>query len=312
MDTEFKDFRPHWTCTSLKYLLFITFGLSLLSILTQSIFVEQLGIPPLNYWLSLKEQTASQFMIWQTISYVLIQKAPMGLDLNFLVQLAFNAYLLWVLGSALIDRMGEKDFFRLYFGLSFFVALSGLVAIYAFNLPGHLAGNTCTLFGLLVIWSMLYPDLEVLLFLTLPVKVRYLSAFWLVGALLIYTSSQQHLQAIAYLSASLCAYVYGVTSLNLNIPFQNFSFLDLFVRKIAQNWPLLKRRHQNNFDSDDSAKIIPLPLDENFISSNHEQDEQFIDDMLAKISKDGKASLTWQERSRLREISKRSPKKFDL
>ncbi|SCA58732.1 Uncharacterized protein AB751O23_AL_00320 [Chlamydiales bacterium SCGC AB-751-O23] len=307
MNSYSGNFQAFNTSKKLKILIAITAAISLLSVLFTPLFQKYLELPGPQYWLSLSGHGLLDFMLWQPLSYIFIQKAPLGIDLNFIIHLAFNTYLLWVLGSSISSEIGETAFFKFYLTLSILTGCLVSLCIVGFGLGGSLASNTSSLIGLLIIWSMLYPEMEVLLFLTFPVKVKYLASIWLGASLLINLSSGNLIHVLAYSFASLGAYGFGVLSLNLDSPFNSFHPVDRLVRKLsnlsAPSGQYTSPHHSNE------PKIVSL---EPQLEEEKELDDIFIDRMLAKISKEGKGALSWEERTRLRRISKKSPKNFDI
>ncbi|NCF70682.1 MAG: rhomboid family intramembrane serine protease [Chlamydiales bacterium] len=310
MSTYSNDLRSFDAPKNLKTLIIITAVTSLLSVLLTPLFQKYLQLPGPQYYLSLSASGLLDLMIWQPFTYIFVQKAPQGIDFNFIIHLVFNTYLLWVLGSSICNEIGEKTFFRFYFYLSALTGCLLSLAIIGLGLNGSLASNTSSLIGLLIIWSMLYPEMEVLLFMTFPVKVKYLAAVWLLASILINLSSGNLVPVFAYSFSSTIAYSFGVLSLNLDSPFESLHFLDRFMRK-GLSWPKTSSTSSpyEGPQQYENQKIVSI---EPQLEQETEADDIFIDRMLAKISKEGKASLSWEERTRLRRISKKSPKNFDL
>jgi membrane associated rhomboid family serine protease len=108
-------------------------------------------------------------MIWQLCTYMFLH-APQ----NYL-HLFFNAYIFFNLGLVLEQTWGAKKFLKYYFFcgigagvLIFFIGfLSGNV-----NVPT--IGASGAIYGLLLAFGILYPNVEILLFFVLPVKAKYL------------------------------------------------------------------------------------------------------------------------------------------
>ncbi len=100
---------------------------------------------------------------------------------------------------------------------------------------------------------------------------------------------------IYYLLAPLAAYIYCVTVLGLQSPFPALHSIDSALERIKE------KASATFFRADSSSeKIYDIrtgnPVD---------RDERFMDEMLDKISKYGERSLTWRERRRMEEISKK-------
>jgi hypothetical protein len=104
-----------------------------------------------------------------------------------------------------------------------------------------------------------------------------------------------------YAAAILFGYLYAVMAWELNGP---FSWMRLIDRPFGALSLLLKKTGKWRLKKGKEGKIIDFQTGEPL-----QNDEQFVDAMLEKISKQGEASLSWKERQRLQEISKRKQKR---
>lgn len=205
-------------------------------------------------------------------------------------------YILWVLGAMVQERTGNGLFLALYLGTG---ALVGAVTVGVASLLGqsvYLAGCTAPLLALLVCWGMYYPDSQLRLFFLIPLQTRWVLA-GVAGTICLLSLSQlDFVSFVFYLSSMVVGYIFGGLILGLAGPFPHFQKVD----------HLLERGHDWLFGAcrkGSSAKIMP------FTTTSEEEDEAFVDAMLAKISERGEQSLTPKEQERMRDISRRKRKR---
>ena len=141
---------------------------------------------------------------------------------------------------------------------------------------------------------MLYPDAQLLLLLALPIKAKWLVLAVLLANLLIDFSTGQWLYSLTYFCGALFGYLYTLTVWKAKGP---FSVLHPIEEKIIN---LLGGQPTPKFQIDPRAKIYDFKTGKAILS-----DDEFLDAMLTKISLQGKKSLTWKERWRLRRIKRK-------
>lgn len=285
---EFQFGEESNTPKSLIYLISITALISILSALLNGLFSYFFNSSGPEDWLSLSLYGLKNFYIWQPITYLFTQySGPSGITISFLISLSINLYILWLLGSSIIQRTSQKSFFKLYFGSG---VVAGIIAILVMKMTGQnsvLSGPLSALLALLTFWTMLYQDAELRFFFLLELKAKWLLAAVFIGLLLSSLSSFDLGSFALYLTGALCGYVYGILVHGLKSP---FPFLDRFQEILLK---IFKKKDENE------GKII------DFKTEKALDDEIFVDKMLSKISQHGEDSLTFFERKRLDEISKR-------
>lgn len=276
-------FGPNETPRVVWVLIIVTSCITLLSALTQNLSIW-LGIVTLQELLSLSWYGLANFFVWQPISYLFVQETYQGIQLFFLLTWIFNMYILWILGSTLTEQWGKRHFLLLYF-LSGVV--TGLFAVSVMLLTGHhsmIAGPTSALLALVTVWTLSYPEDELMLFFAIPIKAKWLLVAIIGGVILIPLSRLDFVLLSLYLGAILFGYLYALIELNLRSPFSWMHPIDQMV----SNW---------------KGKPLKNP------TTMVEEDDLFIDQMLTKISKYGESSLTTSERLRMQRISNKKMKR---
>ncbi len=285
---------------ALKILVLGTFLISLLAALCNNIFPHLFGLASPEQLLGLSPWGVDHLFIWQFFTYLFVHPVVHGISFSFLLSLGFSLYLVWVIGTSIIERRGTNSFFLLYFSSGVII---GLIIVWLQSLAHTtvpFAGNTPTLYAILVAWIMLYPEAQLLFLLALPLKAKWLVLSILAANLLIDLSVGEWLNAIVYSSGALFGYFYCLIFWKVNGPFQAIRpFEDSFIRLLGGT-PKSSGHHAHS----SRAKIYDFKTGRAILT-----DEEFLEEMLSKISLLGKSSLSWKERFRLRRISKRRKQK---
>lgn len=283
------NFGPHTTPALIRRLIGATGAITLLSSFTNGIIQYLFKTSGPQEWLSLSWWGMENSYLWQPLTHLFVQSGE--LSILFFFVLAFNLYILWVMGSDLVERVGSSSFLGFYIltGVG-----SGLITLLLMPLFGQytmIAGPSSVIWALLLIWAFLNPERELLLFFLLPVK-----AIWLVLGLLgvVLLIALSHLDFITFfwtISGVFLGYLYALIAWGVHNPFPHFYRFELATLRLFNR---LKPKKSTN-----PSKIFHLRKEENL------GDDAFIDSMLEKISKKGKSSLTSSERKRMDAISKK-------
>lgn len=298
--TTLSSWGPDKTPPSIKYLVIITGIIAVLSASIQAIFDQFNVFPGPQNLLSLSWWGLKKGYIWQPLSFLFVQESDEGLSIFFFISLLFNLYLLWAIGSAILQVIGNGPFLRLYLigGMA-----CGLLSLLSMLLTGQyemLMGMGAALLILFTVWSMAFPETEILLFFLIPVKVKWMVVGIIAILLLITLTHFDLTHFVLYLSAILIGYAYAVMVQGWYSPFPFTLRFDMWLSGLAakvRKWMPFKKKGKEVKSTE--AKIVDLrgkPI---------EDDDAFVDAMLSKISRKGEESLTWTEKRRLQEISKK-------
>lgn len=293
------NWAPSQTPLAVRYLIAITCAISLFSALTNNVIIQLLNMRGPQEFLALSLRGVQQGHFWQPITYMFVgDVGSLGINFSYLLALFFGMYILWTIGSMVHERVGSVRFLSIYLGGGVF---AGLLALWVIYLTGSyyvsIAGYAAPLLALFTVWTMFYPDSIVMLFFVIPTQPKWILA-GVLGALCIISLAQGDFVSLAlYLGSGMFGYLYGLLILHLFSPFQ---FTHSFDRKVVE-WTSGLRKGKKN-----ANKVIDISTGESFSS-----DDQFVDEMLTKISKTGEQSLTARERSRMEQISKRKRQRSD-
>jgi hypothetical protein len=303
--TTASSWGPEKTPSLIKQMIIITCVIAILSAGVQTIFDQFNLFPGPQNFLSLSWWGLQKGYVWQPLTFLFIQEAPAGLSFFFFITLLFNIYLLWVIGSSIVQILGRGPFLRLYFLGGILAASVGLFFMKITGQHEMLMGMTPSFLILFTIWSMAYPEREILLFFILPIQVKWLVVA-LVSILLLITLSHWELPYFfMYLSAVVIGYCYAVMMHSWYSPFhftQKFDMrLSRTANQVRQRLPSLSFKKKKEKDVKTvNPKIIDISS-----SIDIKDDDAFVDAMLSKISRRGEESLSWHEKKRLKEISER-------
>lgn len=302
--TTLSSWGPEKTPSTIKYLVIITAVMAVLSASVQSIFDQFNVFPGPQNIFSLSWWGIMKGFLWQPLSYLFIQETHGGPTFFFFIALLFNLYILWSIGSAIYQVIGKGPFLRLYLigGMA-----AGILSLLSMKLTGQqemLTGIGTAILILFTVWSMAFPETEILLFFLIPVKVKWIVAAIIAMMLLITISHFDITHFVLYLSAVLIGYGYAVMAQGWYSPFPFTLRFDMWLSRVAA-----KLRRLNPFKGKSKevksteAKIIDIKT-----GQATQDDDAFVDAMLAKISRKGEESLTWSEKRRMQEISKKKMK----
>lgn len=299
--TQSYQIGPDHTPKAIFYLILTTTITSLLCALLNPLLVSLFSIPGPQEFLSLSWWGLNHFYLWQPLTYLFVQESGVwGVSFYFLVGLFFNMYLLWVMGARIVELFGAKSFLVLYFCCGIVAGGAGILLMKLTQSFGILAGTTPSILGLFVVWTMLSPDAELLLFFLFPIKAKWLLAAILGSIGLIQLSNLDLIHLSFYFTGAVTGYFYGLFGYGLASPFNWMHSFDSALSHLGKrlHWKFLQKPKQQK-----SNKIFDIHTGEVLLD-----DDQFMDEMLAKIARRGEKSLTWRERRRMLLISERKMK----
>ncbi|EFB42689.1 rhomboid family intramembrane serine protease [Parachlamydia acanthamoebae] len=307
--TLYSQFGPEWTPPFIKQLIIAIASVSIICALLHPLFAHVFGVLSPAQWLSLSKYGMSNYFIWQPLTYPFIQEGTFyGISLSYLISLCFNMYILWVVGTAVMERINNRGFILLATSAAILSGLMGLLAMYIGGSNGYLSGPVPIILALFVVWTCLYSESEILLFFVFPIKTKWLLAGVAGILLLISLSHADGVSLLFYGTGMLVGYLYAVTVLGLRTPFSWTHPLDDRLTIWYDHGMKFFRRWFKKSDQESSkAKIFDIKSGDPVFND----DDQFIDAMLTKISRDGEKSLSAGERRRMREISERKNQKVN-
>ncbi|MDJ0652052.1 MAG: rhomboid family intramembrane serine protease [Simkaniaceae bacterium] len=216
--------------------------------------------------------------------------------MTLILQVFFDLYLLWTIGSAIVQTRGEKHFIGLYFGGTLFVGLIAYLFLFFAGSSLPFAGARTSIYILLIGWTFLFPEVRIMLFLLVPMQARWL-VFGLIGGNLFLDFSNGNFFSFSVVGGALLyGYLYSVIVWNSLSPFRRLHALEKRLIYCKRKW-FYRFQKVVNLNAQPSKSY---GFNRGKVTI---QDEDFADACLDKISKKGKQSLTIRERFRMRRIS---------
>ncbi|MDN3508786.1 MAG: rhomboid family intramembrane serine protease [Candidatus Neptunochlamydia sp.] len=290
---------PTSTPKIVKWTIFVTLVVSFFSLVSNALFTQVFHIPSPQYLFSLTTWGVHKFFIWQFLSYLFLQPiSSSGISMTLILHVFFDIYLLWAIGSAIVQARGEKHFIGLYFGGALLVGIIAYLSLLFFDSPLPFAGGTTSIYILLIGWTFLFPEAMIMLFLLIPVRAKWL-VFGLIGVkLFLDFSNGNFLSFFVTSGAMLYGYLYSVLVWDSLSPFRRLHSIEKKLIYLKRKWFY---RFRKVVDIEvQLSKVYNFKTGKAII-----QDDDFMDACLDKISKKGKNSLTICERFRMWRISRK-------
>lgn len=288
----------------LKYIILSTVTLSLFCVLFDALF-PYWNLPKPQILFSLSLWGLKKYFLWQFITYFFITPIVGGVSISLILYLLFNMYFLWMVGSSVIERQGLKHFLCLYLGGGIFGGIITAIVLVNTHSFAPIAGINPALYALLTAWMMLLPEVQILLFFTIPVKIKWLIV-GILGINLFMDISQGNLiHFTLYFSSIAFAYLYALLIWQIHSPFK---LLHPFEKILINLSDKIKRKHfAPSIHSFSKGKIYDFKTGKVVL-----REEEFLDSCLSKIATQGKDSLTFFEKWKMRKISKRKKKRSSI
>jgi membrane associated rhomboid family serine protease len=286
------------TPKSIIALIFITAIATVFCAALEPLFTNIFKITGPQEFFGLSRWGLSNLYLWQPLTCLFIQSDTNGINFSFLLYLTFNMYMLWLFGSNLVDIFGTWPTLSLYFASGILASLAALMAMPSHYYYSIIAGSTASLLALFVAWAMLHRETQLLLFFLIPVKAKWLLGAVVILSFLIPLSEMDFASFVYYISAIIIGYLFSTVGWLRQSPFDFMVKIDDFFIGLGRQMQSKIRRLSSSKKEED--KIVDIQTGQTMLD-----DDAFVDQMLAKISRTGEKSLTWQERERMKKISEK-------
>lgn len=225
---------------------------------------------------------AENFYVWQLLSYMFLHGGG--------VHIFFNMYALLIFGIPIENVWGAKKFLFYYLFTGIGAGLTVFVINYIDKGSGYAVptiGASGAVYGLLLAFGLLYPDVEILLFFVLPLKAKYLVILY--GALEFYlqvsSGGDSNISHIGHLGGLLFGIIYFVMDKRHVFEFRTKKLRSEIKKHLNQKGEL---------DASDGNNV------------------KFLSKMLEKAESGGHASFTDSEIQRIKYIEIMSETKNNL
>lgn len=241
-------------------------------------------------------QAVNQFQIWRFGTYMFLHGG--------LGHIAFNMFGLWMFGSQIEALWGQRTFLTYYL----LCGLGGSILYGLFNLVGmgahtYMLGASAAVFGVLLAYGMMFPNNVILIMFILPMKAKY--AVLLFGLIeLLSIPGNSGIANLAHLGGMLAGFIF----LAVTMPSSRPAFLNRILGS-TKSKPKIRvvRPGERRTDDGPGAFQGPKPGYTWDPRKGYEKtlQQERIDQVLDKISREGLQSLTQEEQDILRRAGKK-------
>ncbi len=248
-------------------------------------------------WIPVGGQTLAQWLVgvlgfealwptyaiqpWRFITYIFLHGSPF--------HLLFNMLWLFFLGRAVEESLGPRTFLVLFLGAGIGGAV--LSVILGFLAPFTvMIGASGAVYGIMVVFAMMYPRTPMMMLFLPPIEARYLVA-GIIGIDLLLLGSADGVARLAHLGGALTGF--GLYKLQLQ-----GTDLSGWVRTVERLWSEPPSRKKGKKRASMSDATIIEERDDVDIRKE-------IDELLDKVAKNGYDGLSKEEKRRLFEASQR-------
>ncbi len=134
--------------------------------------ISRQGLSVITFYMGLTPSLIVQKgYIWQIFSYMFLH------DIGNFLHLFFNMYALLIFGTPVEHEWGSKKFFIYYLFCGTFAGVTIFIMNFIDQGIGYFVptiGASGAIFGLLLAFGILFPNVELLLFFIIPIRAKYL------------------------------------------------------------------------------------------------------------------------------------------
>ncbi len=180
-------------------------------------------------WLALYPEAVYRLgFVWQLVTYMFLHGGT--------THLLFNMLALWFFGGLLEQTWGTRKFVKFYFYCGIAAGICVTLAGFLELNPPVTLGASGAIFGVLIAFGVLFPEMPVLLFFLFPIKAKYMVMI-MVGIELLFTlRPSTGISTIAHLGGAAFGYLY----LKRRIPVLRLPD----ARGAYNRWKLARAKHK--------------------------------------------------------------------
>ncbi|MEI7811918.1 MAG: rhomboid family intramembrane serine protease [Ignavibacteria bacterium] len=231
------------------------------------------------------------FFIWQLISYQFMHA-------NF-SHIFFNMFALWMFGMEIENLWGPKKFILYYLACGVGGGLLHLILSPFITGPAATVGASGAIYGIMVAFGMMFPDRHIYLWFFIPLKAKYLIAFFIVLEFMS-VGSMDFVARLAHIGGALVGFIFILLDSRGQFNFKQI-FSNFRKEPPVTGGNQFRRRQFSKTANIEDAEFFEL---DKYEKTNISQEE--IDRILDKISKSGYQNLTEREKRILFEASKKN------
>jgi len=246
-----------------------------------------------------------QFRVWELLTSTFLH------SVRDPFHIVWNMLFLWWFGREMESLYGSREFAAMYLSAAVVSTLCwAAIDYFVMDGQGHAVGASGAVTAVVVLYTLYYPRREVLLFGLLPMEMWLLTVIYVGHDVLLLLQELRHIpsrQPIAFAS-HVGGAAYGFLYKQLDL---RWSRLLAATRRRPQFRVVMPEpRDRGPARASGSARtsapgtVPPRPAPSTYIPE--EQLDERLDEVLAKIAREGRGSLTEEEQRVLQEASRRA------
>jgi membrane associated rhomboid family serine protease len=252
----------------------------------------------INTWFAASaEETFRNYKFWQLLTATFLHGGIMHLLMNMLI--------FWFVAREMEPLYGSRDFLAFYLVAGIFSSFVWVAFAWMSHNPHPAIGASGAVTAVVMLFTLYYPNREILLFGVIPMRMWMLMTFYIIMDLLPgLTGIRNHVAVEAHLAGALFGFLYKQFDLRLSRLTSSRAFRPrLRVFSQPQREP---SRSRSPSPSRSTASIGAGPKSPSVSVIPEEQLDARLDEVLAKIAREGRSGLTEEEQRVLQEASRRA------
>jgi len=209
----------------------------------QNIIIEYFALKPYSI--------INKLYLWQFVSYMFFHGNP--------AHILFNMYAVLIFGIPIEQEWGSRRFLFYYL----FTGIGAGITIFVINLifpgPGYYIptiGASGAVFGLLLAFGIMYPDVELLLFFFIPIKAKYLVVLYgLLELFLELQGSVGNISHLGHLGGLFFGLVYFMIFRKHAISFKAKIMQNRLMKNLEEHKKTLQEKSEGLLDKNTEYKI---------------------------------------------------------
>lgn len=221
---------------------------------------------------------------WRLVTYLFLHAG--------IWHILFNMLWLWWMGRAVEEALGPRTFCAIYFGAGIGGALLDVILAQFLGI-GPIIGASGAVFGVMVAFATLYPNMPIRLILLPPIKAKYVVGALIALNLLLLNASGGVARGV-HLGGALIGYLLIEWD-------KKGGEIDRPIRFIERWWYKLRNMMKQKQFSNRNNNMYSVSDVE--VVEETDTSESELDEILEKISKEGYDGLSREEKKKLFELS---------
>ena len=242
------------------------------------------------------------FQIWRLLTATFLH------DPSWPLHLVMNMLFLWMVGREMETFYGSRDFTVMYLSAAIFSTLCwGVTASFDGNGPSRMIGASGAVMEVVVLYTLYYPRREILFMFIFPVEMWLLLVLYLGYNLIqfLMPSLDDRTSYSAHLGGAAFGYLFKVGDLRLSRLeklFRRRPRLRIVSAETRESSPSTRPSTGPTWSPNTAASTRPAPT----AVVPEEQFDEKLDEILVKIAREGRGSLSEDENRVLEEASRRA------